>query len=477
MNDEEAYKYDVFISYRWITPDQEWVREQLYPALKSAGLRVCLDVEDFVPGRDLILEMERAGKEARQVLCVISPEYFEEGRMVEFENLSARRRDPAGRNSFLIPFILREAKIPERIRGLIPIDWTNPNNHTREWRKLLRVLGATTLEVPRPSVIQPSDGPKAIDSRPANEIDDEAGDMTEEDWDFLLERISDGNFTPIIGPGIYSDTFPFNSLILDWSRDPKFPFTDLTNLTLAAQFRAVFWDSIDPKSKIIKRLAEVPAPDFEQQNEPHRILATLPLRYYITTNYDDFIFKALQFRHKQPRRDMCRWDDPQRCEELSIFKTGYVPDSQNPIVFHLYGYSYNKKALVLTEDDYLDFLATVSKYPALIPPVIQEAFTDASVLLLGYRLDDWNFRILFRTLVNYLKISPYKVHLSVQLTPLGNEATEEQRRKAQIYFKRYLKNYDIRVSWKTCQQFIQELKIRWETSGYKARLEKSGYGD
>jgi hypothetical protein len=32
----------------------------LAPALKKAGLRVCLDVIDFVPGRNLIEEMDRA---------------------------------------------------------------------------------------------------------------------------------------------------------------------------------------------------------------------------------------------------------------------------------------------------------------------------------------------------------------------------------------------------------------------------------
>ena len=466
MKNEETYQYDVFISYRWITPDQEWVREQLYPALKSAGLKVCLDIEDFVPGRDLILEMERAGKEARQVLCIISPDYFKEGRMVEFENLSARRRDPGGRNSFLIPLILRETEIPERIRGLIPLDWTTPSNHTREWRKLLTVLNAPTLDVPRPSVIQPTEETRAVETPKVDEIDDEPEDLDEEDWEFLLERINDQNCTPIIGPAFYSDSVPFSSLINDWSRHPKYPFTDLSSLTLAAQFRSVFWDSIDPKNRVIKRLAEVATPNFASPLEPHRILAGLPLRYYITTNYDDFIFKALEVCGKQPRRDMCRWDAPQRCEELSIFKTGYVPDEKNPVVFHLYGYSYNKKALVLTEDDYLDFIVNVSKYPALIPPIIQEAFTDSSVLLLGYRLDDWDFRILFRTLVNYLKISPYKVHLSVQLTPLGKEAPQEQKRKAQTYFKRYLNNHNIRVSWKTCQEFIAELKTRWESSGY-----------
>jgi hypothetical protein len=349
---------------------------------------------------------------------------------------------------------------------LIPISWTNPNDYAREWRKLLRTVGARNLDIPHPGAIQPKDKSRVVEHSREAEAEDEAEDLDEEDWEFLLERINDQNCTPIIGPGIYSNILPFGSLIQDWSRHPKYPFTDLSNLTLAAQFRSVFWDSIDPKNKIIKRLAELPAPDFTNSKEPHRILASLPLRYYITTNYDDFIFKALQFRNKQPRRDMCRWDDPQRCEELSIFKSGYLPDVANPVVFHLFGYSYNKKSLVLTEDDFLDFLVNVSKYPSLIPPIIQEAYTDASVLLLGYRLDDWDFRILFRTLVNYLKISPYRVHLSVQLAPLGDEASQEQKRKAQSYFKRYLKNHNIRVSWKTSQQFIEELNARWKDSRY-----------
>jgi hypothetical protein len=126
----------------------------LYPALCNAGLRVCLDVEDFVAGRHVILETERAGQESRCTLCVISPEYFEEGRMVEFEILSARRRDPAGRNSLLIPLVVRETEIPERIEGLIPIIWTDPTNHPREWKKLLKTLRAPNLNAQPPPSIQ-----------------------------------------------------------------------------------------------------------------------------------------------------------------------------------------------------------------------------------------------------------------------------------------------------------------------------------
>jgi hypothetical protein len=132
----------VFISYRWVNPDETWVREQLVPALRNAGLAVLLDVDDFTPGRDLVLEMTRAGYESRRVLCVLSPAYFDGNRMVAFESLMAPRFDPSGSEPRLIPLVLRSSELPEWLRGLVPIDWTNPRYHAREWRKLLKVLGA-----------------------------------------------------------------------------------------------------------------------------------------------------------------------------------------------------------------------------------------------------------------------------------------------------------------------------------------------
>lgn len=142
-----------------MSPDQQWVREELFTALQAAGLRVLLDVEDFVPGRDLILEMMRAGRSSRTVLCVISPDYFEGNRMVGFEALAARRGDPSGLESKLIPFILRKADLPDWIRGLIPLDWTDPAQHSREWRKLLKVLNAPYPDVSPPSQLELSSSP------------------------------------------------------------------------------------------------------------------------------------------------------------------------------------------------------------------------------------------------------------------------------------------------------------------------------
>jgi hypothetical protein len=171
MSDERLKKYDVFISYRWIEPDQSWVRNKLCPALKAAGLNVLLDVESFAPGRDMMIEMEQAVSSSSKAICVFSPDYFEGNRMGDFENLMIRRSDPSGIESRFIPVVLRPANVPDRFRGLIPIDWTNPDNIPREWGKLLKVLNATNLNVPPPLLHEPVLTSPATISRPAGELD------------------------------------------------------------------------------------------------------------------------------------------------------------------------------------------------------------------------------------------------------------------------------------------------------------------
>ena len=145
--------WDVFVSYRWVNPDQEWVRTELVPQLRVAGLRVLLDVAEdgFVAGRDAICEMTRAGRECQRTLSVWTPDYFADDRAVWFESLQARRRDPQGRHSALVPLLLRDTEIPGEFKGLVPIDWTDPARRATEWARLLAVLGASQRDVPPPN--------------------------------------------------------------------------------------------------------------------------------------------------------------------------------------------------------------------------------------------------------------------------------------------------------------------------------------
>jgi hypothetical protein len=83
-----AQTYDAFISYRHAEPDMSWVRSVLVPELRRKGVKVCLDVDDFVPGERLVDQMEAAVLHSRYTIAVVSRAYLE-GRFASFESVMA----------------------------------------------------------------------------------------------------------------------------------------------------------------------------------------------------------------------------------------------------------------------------------------------------------------------------------------------------------------------------------------------------
>lgn len=293
--------------------------------------------------------------------------------------------------------------------------------------------------------------------------------LSQDDWRVLLTRIDGGLCTPFLGAGACHGVIPLGSQIArDWADEHGYPLQDApTDLVRVAQYLAVRFDAMFPKDEILKRLKNVAAPDFDDDCEPHRVLAELPLPIYITTNYDSFMVQALKKTGKKPRRELCRWNKRIKArlrKKPSVFELETAPeiDEDNPVVFHLHGHTGVRESLVVTEDDYLDFLVSISREPDLIPPRIEEAFTGTSLLFLGYRLADWDFRVLFRSLVGYLERSLASAHVSVQLLPVGDAISQAEKDKIQEHFDQYFRRIDVRVYWGTCREFVSDLKKRWE---------------
>ncbi len=139
-------------------------------------------------------------------------------------------------------------------------------------------------------------------------------------------------------------------------------------------------------SEVIDRLAER---HFDKDaDEPHRILASLPISTYVTTNFDNFLSAALRWKGKKPAVERCRWR-----EDVSALPPGYESAAgtlQEPLVFHMYGNDEDPTSLVLTEDDHLDFLRAISAEPRYLPVHFKRRLTEAMLLFLGYdvrRLD------------------------------------------------------------------------------------------
>lgn len=292
--------------------------------------------------------------------------------------------------------------------------------------------------------------------------------LEDKDWNLLLRRIRAGKCTPFLGAGTCYGVLPLGSHIAqEWAEVHHYPLEDCRDLARVAQFLAVQRDPMFPKEEILERFFEdVAPPDFTEPDEPHGLLADLPLPMYLTTNYDSFMIQALNRKKhpkKYPKRELCRWNKYLK-DIPSIFERepGFEPTVENPVVFHLHGHNEVPESLVLTEDDYLGFLANISNDPDLIPRRIQRAFAGTSLLFLGYSLSDWDFRVVFRSLVSYLEKSIRRAHVSVQLVPGEDRISTAQKEKAQEYLNRYFGELNIQVYWGTCREFSAELRSRWE---------------
>ena len=204
--------------------------------------------------------------------------------------------------------------------------------------------------------------------------------------------------TPFIGPEACFGSFPPASEIArELADEYGYPLEDVENLPRVAKVCVnQYGVGGGPvvKDKVARKLRSGEPPDFRDRSEPHLALASLPFPIYINTHYHGFCSRALQAQHKDPRRAVCRWyqDDCDKDPDRATFK-GYLPNPANPLVFNLYGHIDEPDSLVLTEDDYLDFLVKIARSGnRLIPGPVQDALTNSSLLFLGFPTSEIGFR-------------------------------------------------------------------------------------
>jgi hypothetical protein len=286
-------------------------------------------------------------------------------------------------------------------------------------------------------------------------------ELQEADWNRLLRRIQSGKCTPFLGAGACYGALPLGADVAEeLAQRYSYPFPD-RDLVRVAQYAAVQSDPNAPKEDVvdIMRAAGPPKysqpPQFGTNGEPHSALADLPLSIVITTNYDDFMLRAFKWKLKDARREICRWQEIlQHVNSIFEDEPNYKPTPANPLVFHLHGALDVSESLVLTEDDYLTFLANMAAKPALLPEVVQQAFAATSFLFIGYRLGDWNFRVLFQTLRARQQFSSIVV-----LKP--PEETDPNRAAHQAYFEKLYGALDMKIFWGTAREFSSRLQERW----------------
>jgi hypothetical protein len=281
--------------------------------------------------------------------------------------------------------------------------------------------------------------------------------IEQHDWDFLIRRIKNSECVAILGPEVsYGLVESRRDLAAHWIKKHNCPLAETSTLAQVAQFLAFRNFELFPKDEMQRHLQNIADPDFNQGNLPHTILARLKLPVYITTNYDDLLFKAISHERQLPSREIYRWNEllARRNSALSL---DLPPTPATPLVFHLHGHLDRPESMVLTEDDYLTFLLNIRSENYPIPPTVKQAISESSLLILGYHPAAWDFRVLIRGLIQTTDPQLRRLSVTVQIPQADDEASQQE---LENYINTYLRRIDsnMRVYWGTTRTFLAELQ-------------------
>ena len=205
--------------------------------------------------------------------------------------------------------------------------------------------------------------------------------------------------------------------------------------------------------------------------DPLRLLASFPLPYYITTSYYDFLERALIDVNKEPITQVCFWSgEIKEVKPEHLPNNDIVPTPHTPMVYHLYGLEDYPETLVLSEDDFMNFLIKVMGHTnnqnPIVPLGLQEKLAESQLLLLGFQLNDWDFRVLFRFLLNYRQREKQLLErgMVIQLKEPGEKEMGDVD-KTLDYLRDYFNQENFEVKRKEITTFIQELWSEWNPEG------------
>lgn len=124
-----------------------------------------------------------------------------------------------------------------------------------------------------------------------------------------------------------------------------------------------------------------------------RALAELDFLRVITTNYDQLFENALRAAHKQPRVSVYT-------PNLEPTRDYGSPTKESPVVFKIHGDIDEPETVVVTDEDYIQFVLRMSSKEPYdpVPLKLKADLTEWTTIFVGYSLLDYNLRLLFKAL-------------------------------------------------------------------------------
>jgi hypothetical protein len=313
-------------------------------------------------------------------------------------------------------------------------------------------------------------------------------------WPAVIADLEDGICTPVIGPGISDPLLGSRREIArNWAQSYRFPMApyERESLPQVAQYLSIAQGTRFPRRQLMDHLRRALqlryrdelAPDLlaerapledliaaawailhrSQAVDPYLLLAQLPAPVYVTTQPSRLLARALTDAGRTPEVELCRWREDMDWPE-SVFDRdrGYRPTPERPLVYHMLGAFDEPESLVLTEDDYFDFLTGVTRNEDLVPRVVRRRLADSALMFVGFQLDQPDFRVLYRSLMNTEgnRRGQY-THVAVQIDP--EEGTTIDAGRARKYLEGYFQHANMSLYWGSTEHFVKDLDKAWKS--------------
>ncbi len=242
-------------------------------------------------------------------------------------------------------------------------------------------------------------------------------------------------------PAAYLPTAPELACYL--ARKIEFPKDEPRDLAKVAQYYSV----AGGPDTLHQELHDIFARDYPLTSL-HLYLADVAVPLLIvTTNYDDLIERALSSKGRAydlvvhttdpTKGDFILWWPYGESEPEDVIPNSLVVDPRvRTVIYKMHGavdrVDRARDQYVITEDDYIDFLARMTRNTA-VPAVFADAFQTRHFLFLGYGLRDWNLRVVLNRVEKDLRRRRGIRSWAIQYKPSALEQRFWQERGVEVY--------------------------------------------
>lgn len=310
-------------------------------------------------------------------------------------------------------------------------------------------------------------------------------------WPVLTAAVEDKTLVPILGPGLVEPIIgSLREIAREWAGNPEhvFPMFDYErdSLPQVAQFWADQFGMELTKKKLEKSLieklqtrheSELPAELLEngagldeiisklaairRERAPwdvYKVLAQLALPIYVSANFNRVLESALEDEGKDPLTLISPWNEYVRNRLIDETETEPDIDADRPLVFHPFGRLNDPDTVVLTEDEYFEYLIAMGSkaHVKLLPPQLPEKLVRGTLLFLGFHLVDWDLRVLLQTLFSFGGKALLRSKKHIAVIQVDREGLIDLA-GARDYLRERLRNWSIFMYVGSPEDFVNEL--------------------